>query len=56
MHKGVLLDTSFFIHLLDENDTLHNNAKEYYKYFLDHNYEMCISTNQTQTLDFSLLT
>jgi predicted nucleic acid-binding protein len=44
MHRGVLLDTSFFIRLLDKNDPLHNNAKEYYKYFLDYNYEMCIST------------
>jgi predicted nucleic acid-binding protein len=44
IYKGVLLDTSFFIRLLDKNDPLHNNAKEYYKYFLDYNYEMCIST------------
>jgi predicted nucleic acid-binding protein len=36
IHKGVLLDTSFFIRLLDKNDPLHNNAKEYYKYFLDY--------------------
>ena len=43
-HKGVLCDTSFFIRLLDKNDSLHNNAKDYYRYFLEHEYTLLIST------------
>ena len=43
MHS-VLLDTSFFIRLLNDTDLLHNNAKEYYKYFLENDIIMKIST------------
>lgn len=41
---SVLLDTSFFIRLFNPNDALHNNAKEYYKYFLEHDIVLKIST------------
>lgn len=33
-YKNVLLDTSFFIRLLNSNDTLHLQAKEYFQTFL----------------------
>lgn len=35
MKHSVLLDTSFFIRLLNENDGLHSNALGYFKYFLE---------------------
>ncbi|WP_040495697.1 hypothetical protein [Fulvivirga imtechensis] len=35
MKHSVLLDTSFFIRLLNENDSLHSNALGYFKYFLE---------------------
>ena len=41
---SVLLDTSFFIRLLNDTDPLHNNAKGYYKYFLENDVIMKIST------------
>lgn len=41
---SVLLDTSFMIRLLNENEPLHPNALGYYKYFLDHEIPMCFST------------
>jgi len=31
----ILLDTSFFIRLLNEQDPLHLNALDYYRYFLE---------------------
>lgn len=34
--RSVLLDTSFFLRLFDTNSPLHENAKTYYKYFLEH--------------------
>jgi len=43
MHS-VLLDTSFFVRLLNDDDNLHINAKEYYKYFLENDIIMKIST------------
>lgn len=43
-HKGVFIDTSFFIRLLDKTERLHENAKGYYKYFLEHDFEMMVST------------
>lgn len=43
MHS-VLLDTSFFVRLLNDADNLHTNAKEYYKYFLENDIVMKIST------------
>ena len=42
--KAVLLDTSFIIRLLSESDDLHENAKAYYKCFLDHGVDMKFST------------
>lgn len=32
--NGVLLDTSFFIRFLNDDDPLFQNALEYFKYFL----------------------
>ena len=40
----VLLDTSFFIRLLNEEDPLHENALGYFKYFLEHDFVIKIST------------
>ena len=40
----VLLDTSFFIRLLNEQDPLHENALEYYKYFLQNDFILKAST------------
>lgn len=45
MSKGcVLLDTSFFIRLLKEDDSLHQNAVDYFKYFLENDYTLKVST------------
>ncbi len=44
MSEAVLLDTSFFIRLLNREETLHQNAKGYYQYFLDRDYTLIIST------------
>jgi PIN domain nuclease of toxin-antitoxin system len=45
MHStGVLLDTSFFIRLLNEEDILHENAKAYFKYFVENDIVMKFST------------
>lgn len=35
MKNSVLLDTSFFIRLLNDEDPLHKNARGYYRYFLE---------------------
>jgi predicted nucleic acid-binding protein len=43
-HKGVFCDTSFFIRLLDKSDSLHDNAKAYFKYFTENDFELYIST------------
>lgn len=40
----VLLDTSFFIRLLNEEDPLHEKALGYFKYFLEHDFVIKIST------------
>ena len=40
----VLLDTSFFIRLLKEDDRLHKNAMDYFRYFLEHDYTLKVST------------
>jgi predicted nucleic acid-binding protein len=42
--NSILLDTSFCIRLLKNNDDLHQNAKDYFKYFLEKKIEMYIST------------
>lgn len=44
MPNGVLLDTSFFIRFLNENDSLCINADNYFRYFLENNFDVFIST------------
>lgn len=41
---SILLDTSFCIRLLKSNDTLHQNAKDYFKYFLEKKIEIYLSS------------
>lgn len=43
-HKGVLLDTSFFIRFLNDSDPLFKNADGYFRYFLEKEMTMLIST------------
>ncbi|MCZ7609277.1 MAG: hypothetical protein M5U17_03860 [Ignavibacterium sp.] len=43
-NKSILLDTSFFIRLLNENDSLHQNTLDYYKYFLEKQFILKCST------------
>ena len=42
--KGIFCDTSFFIRLLDKNDALHANAKGYFKYFTENDFQLAVST------------
>lgn len=42
--EGALLDTSFFLRFLNENDRLFKNADKYYKYFLQKEIKLFIST------------
>lgn len=44
MKHSVLLDTSFFIRLLNDEDSLHLNAVGYYKYFLENEIALKVST------------
>lgn len=44
MKHSVLLDTSFFIRLLNDEDLLHSNAVGYFKYFLENEIVLKIST------------
>ncbi len=44
MLKGVFCDTSFFIRLLDKADLLHKNARGYFKYLSENDFELLIST------------
>ncbi|MDR6564992.1 MULTISPECIES: hypothetical protein [unclassified Arcicella] len=44
MNYSVLLDTSFFIRLLNDEDPLHTNARGYFKYFLEQGVILKIST------------
>lgn len=44
MPKAVLLDTSFFLRFLKENDPLFKHADGYYRYFLEKDYSLVIST------------
>lgn len=39
-----LLDTSFFFRLLDANDPLHENAKDYFEHMLNNDFELYVST------------
>lgn len=41
---SVLLDTSFFLRLLDDEDPLHKNAIGYFKYYLENEFDLYIST------------
>lgn len=42
--KVAMLDTSFLIRLLKEDDSLHASAKMYYKYFLENKFVLFVST------------
>lgn len=42
--NSVLLDNSFCIRLLKSDDEFHQNAKDYFQYFLENNVEMYLST------------
>ncbi len=44
MKHSVLLDTSFFIRLLNDEDPLHKNVKGYFKYFLEQEILLKVST------------
>lgn len=44
MHKAVLLDTSFFLRFLNESDPLFKNADSYFRYFIQKDITMMIST------------
>jgi hypothetical protein len=44
MEKSVLLDTSFFIRFLNVNDPLFENADNYFRYFIENEMVMIIST------------
>ncbi|MBN1950818.1 MAG: hypothetical protein JW801_06415 [Bacteroidales bacterium] len=44
MTHSVLLDTSFFIRLLNDEDPLHQNARDYFKYFLEQDIVIKTST------------
>lgn len=43
-HKSVLLDTSFFLRFLNDNDPLFKNADGYFRYFIKEEIAMMIST------------
>lgn len=43
-HKAVLLDTSFFLRFLNDNDPLFKNADGYFRYFLEEEIVMMVST------------
>ncbi len=44
MPEGALLDTSFFLRFLNEKDDLFDKADKYYKYFLQKEIRLFIST------------
>ena len=44
MHKSVLLDTSFFLRFLNDEDPLYRNADAYFRYFIQNEISMMIST------------
>lgn len=44
MSSSVLLDTSFFLRFLNENDPLFLNADAYFKYLIQNGYTLVIST------------
>lgn len=44
MHSAVLLDTSFFLRFLDDESPLYKNADNYFRYFIEHDITMMVST------------
>mgnify|MGYP005845513985 FL=1 len=44
MPEGALLDTSFFLRFLNEDDVLFENADKYYRYFLKKEIKLFIAT------------
>lgn len=44
MRDSVLLDSNFFVHLLNDDDILHAETVAYYKYFLEQKIPMKVST------------
>lgn len=44
MPKAVLLDTSFLLRFLNEYDPLFKNADGYFRYFIERDYSLIIST------------
>ena len=44
MPEGALLDTSFFLRFLNDKDPLFEKADNYYKYFLEKDFNLFIST------------
>ena len=44
MPKSVLLDTSFFLRFLNDEDPLFNNADKYFRYFIENEINLMIST------------
>lgn len=44
VHKAVLLDTSFFLRFLNDTDPLFKNADGYFRYFLQKEISMMVST------------
>ncbi len=44
MKHSVLLDTSFFIRFLNDEDKLHKNAMGYFQYFLENQITLKVST------------
>ncbi len=43
-HKSVLLDTSFFLRFLNDESPLYNNADRYFRYFIQNEITMMVST------------
>ena len=43
-YKSVLLDTSFFLRFLNDESPLYKNADDYFRYFIQHEITMMIST------------
>ena len=46
--KIAMLDTSFLIRLLKEDDPLHESAKAYYQHFLENNFVLYVSTTSNR--------
>ena len=44
MHSAVLLDTSFFLRFLNDKDPLYKNADGYFRYFIQKEITMMVST------------